>query len=55
MGRRHQGRKLDNLVWERSDFVEDGVHPSQSGREKVARLLLDFFTSDPLAKSWFVK
>jgi len=50
-----KGRKLDNLVWERSDFVEDGVHPSQSGREKVARLLLDFFTSDPLAKSWFVK
>ena len=50
-----KGRKLDKLVWERSDFVGDGVHPSDSGREKVARLLLDFFTSDPLAKSWFAK
>ncbi len=50
-----KGRKLDTLVWERSDFGGDGVHPSESGREKVARLLLDFFTSDPLAKSWFVK
>jgi hypothetical protein len=49
-----KGRKLDSLVWERSDFVGDGVHPSQSGREKVARLLLNFFTTDPLAKSWFV-
>jgi hypothetical protein len=49
-----KGRKLDSLVWERSDFGGDGVHPSESGREKVARLLLDFFTGDPLAKSWFV-
>ena len=48
-----KGRKLDKLVWERSDFVGDGVHPSDSGREKVARLLLNFFTTDPLAKSWF--
>lgn len=48
------GRKLDNLVWERSDFGPDGVHPSQSGREKVSELLLDFFTTNPLAKSWFV-
>lgn len=49
-----RGRKLDNLVWERSDFGPDGVHPSQSGREKVSELLLDFFTANPLAKSWFV-
>lgn len=50
-----KGRKLDGLVWERADFVADGVHPSASGREKVARLLLDFFTRDPLAKTWFAK
>ena len=50
------GRKLDSLVWERSDFVGDGVHPSESsGRGKVSKLLLDFCTNDPLAKSWFVK
>ncbi len=50
-----KGRKLDSLVWERSDFVGDGVHPSESGREKVSKLLLDFLSKDPLAKSWFAK
>ncbi len=50
-----KGRKFDSLIWERSDFSGDGVHPSASGREKVSKLLLDFFTNDPLAKSWFVQ
>ncbi len=50
-----KGRKLDDLKWEAGDFTGDGVHPSESGREKVARRLLDFFTTDPLAKGWFVK
>jgi hypothetical protein len=50
-----KGRKLDSLVWHRDDFGGDGVHPPDSGREKVAKLLLDFFTTDPLAKGWFVK
>jgi hypothetical protein len=40
-------------VWERTDFGADGVHPSDSGRQKVAELLLKFFTSDPLTKPWF--
>lgn len=48
-------RKSDGLVWKREDLAGDGTHPSQSGREKVARLLLDFFKQDPLAKSWFTK
>jgi hypothetical protein len=48
-----RGRKLDDLVWLPGDFAGDGVHPSPSGREKVARLLLDFVTTDPLAKPWF--
>ncbi len=47
-------RKADGLVWERRDFAGDGVHPSQSGRRKVAELLLKFFKSDSLAKAWFV-
>jgi lysophospholipase L1-like esterase len=38
-----RGRKTDGLQWARSDFVEDGVHPSRSGRQKVAELLLAFF------------
>ena len=47
------GRKLDSLVWNRSDFGPDGVHPSDFGRAKVANLLLDFFRTDPLARPWF--
>lgn len=47
------GREMDDLVWEQSDFVADGVHPSSSGRVRVARQLLSFFTSDPVAASWF--
>ena len=50
-----KGRKLDALVWERSDFGPDGVHPSDSGRQKVANLLLEFLTTDLLAKPWFSK
>jgi hypothetical protein len=48
-----RGRKLDGLVWERTDFVADGVHPSESGRRKVADLLLNFLTTDALARPWF--
>ncbi len=49
-----EGRKIDDLVWTPEDFAGDGVHPSPSGRQKVAELLLDFVTTDPLAKTWFV-
>ena len=49
-------RKIDGLGWERDDLVDrDGTHPSESGRKKVAGLLLKFFTEDPVAKTWFVK
>jgi hypothetical protein len=48
-----KGRKIDDLKWERSDFVGDGVHPSETGRAKVANLLLNFLTEDALAKGWF--
>lgn len=48
-----KGRKLDALVWQPEDLGGDGTHPSPAGREKVARLLLDFFKTDPLAKAWF--
>jgi hypothetical protein len=48
-------RKGDKLVWERKDLGQDGVHPSPSGRRKVANLLLDFFKNDAGAKTWFVK
>lgn len=49
-------RESDGLVFKREDLSErDGTHPSNSGREKVAKLLLDFFTGNPLAKPWFAK
>ena len=47
-------RKGDKLLWTRDDLAGDGTHPSQSGRNKVAGLLLSFFKEDPLAKSWFL-
>jgi len=48
-------RKSDGLTWERKDLGGDGTHPSDSGREKVAKMLLDFFKTDPDAASWFAK
>jgi hypothetical protein len=48
-------RKSDHLVWERKDLAGDGTHPSQSGRQKVAEMLLKFFKEDALASMWFLK
>ena len=50
-----KGRKLDDLKWLPTDFGKDGTHPSESGQDKVAHLLLDFFATSPLAKGWFAK
>lgn len=51
-----KGRKVDDLVYQREDLTEkDGTHPSDSGMQKVAKLLLKFFKTDPLAKGWFLK
>ncbi len=46
-------RKSDGLVWKREDLAADGTHPSDSGRRKVAELLLKFFKTDGTAQSWF--
>lgn len=48
-----KGRKIDDLVWKREDLTGDGTHPSDSGRRKVAELLLAFMKDDPTAKVWF--
>ncbi len=34
-----EGFNGSGVCYERADFVEDGVHPSQAGREKVAALI----------------
>jgi hypothetical protein len=46
--------RSDGLVWLRSEFEEDGVHPAQTGETKVAGLLIDFFKVSPYARCWFV-
>jgi len=49
------GRKSDDLVWKPEDLAGDGTHPSDSGRRKVAELLLSFVKTDPTAKTWFLR
>lgn len=46
-------RKSDGLVWAAADFAKDGTHPSDSGRDKVGRMLLKFFKADPFVRKWF--
>ena len=42
------------LSYVETDFVQDGTHPSMSGRQKVAKELHRFFTTDETATPWFV-
>ena len=48
-----KGRK-DGLTFTRDDLGPDGTHPSDSGRVKVAKQLLNFLKTDPTAKTWFL-
>ncbi|MEX2309726.1 MAG: hypothetical protein WD738_19290 [Pirellulales bacterium] len=45
--------RSDGLIWERSDLANDGTHPSNAGREKVATMLLDFMLNSAFSQSWF--
>jgi hypothetical protein len=48
-------RKSDGLVWRREDLAKDGTHPSRpEGARKVGELLLKFFQTDPLARTWYL-
>lgn len=47
-------RSSDRLAWQRTDLAADGTHPSESGRDKVARMLLTFCKENSLARGWFV-
>ncbi len=47
-------RKDNGLRYTRDDLIWDGVHPSPSGREKVAGLLFDFMLSERTASAWFL-
>lgn len=47
--------RRDGLTWQRADFKSDGTHPSvESGVAKVGGLLLDFFSSSPTTRCWFL-
>ena len=50
-----KGRMAGDLVWKPEDLGPDGTHPSDSGRRKVAELLLRFVKTDPTARIWFTK
>jgi len=45
--------RSDGLTWLCDDFKRDGVHPGDTGRQKAADLMLDFFKTDPLTSQWF--
>ena len=46
--------RSDGLTWTPADLGPDGTHPSDAGRIKVAKLLLDFLRREPTAKPWFL-
>lgn len=46
--------RSDGLTYVRTDLVADGTHPSESGQQKVGRLLLEFFKSSPHTSCWFL-
>jgi lysophospholipase L1-like esterase len=50
-----KGRAGDSMKWRKEDTRADGTHPSPSGQQKVAELLLTFFKSDGTSKGWFAK
>ncbi len=48
--------RSDGLTWVcPDDYDPDGNHPSTIGRQKVAGLLMDFFTTDETTTPWFLQ
>lgn len=46
--------RSDGLEWACGDYQTDGIHPSASGRDKVAGALIAFYTGDTTATPWFL-
>lgn len=47
--------RRDGLTWACDEFADDGTHPGDPARDKVATMLLDFFKMDETAKVWFLR
>jgi hypothetical protein len=47
--------RSDGFIWQCSDLADDGTHPSTSGRQKVATMLLNFLKTNEMAKVWFLR
>lgn len=46
--------RSDGLTWACDEFADDGTHPGEPARDKVAALLLEFFKTDETARVWFL-
>lgn len=46
--------RSDGRTWLAEDLAQDCVHPSESGRTKVAEMLMEFFKADTSTVSWFL-
>lgn len=46
--------RSDGLTWTCSDLADDGTHPSETGRQKVAAMLHEFLRSDSTARLWYL-
>lgn len=45
--------RSDGLVWQCSDLSADGTHPSNTGADKVAGMLLNHLLQSPFSRGWF--
>ena len=48
-------RKADGLVWQRTDFGEDGTHPDDTGTTESRRSIAGFFTNAEFGKEVFLQ
>lgn len=48
--------RSDGLTWIcPDDYISDGTHPSTLGRQKIADMLMQFFTTDVTTMPWFLR
>lgn len=45
--------RSDGLTWTCDELQADGTHPSVTGQQKVAAMVLNFVQTDPTAREWY--